>query len=420
MKNPFPQLIGAVLVLGAASGASAMTYVLPDDPHLLAAADGVLVGTVVDAARAAKARGLPQVEHRVVIERVLAGRLAHAEVGLQLPGTPPGAALRAHIPGIPTLAPGQRVLVFFDRREAGTIVPAELSLGLFLETRDAAGRGVYRRQLDGGEALNKAEADVRARPRDAAAFERWIRRAAAGSVAAPDYYLAQDAKYVLAPTGFPDGLPARWFQFDTNQAVSVRAVAAGMNGASFDEFAAVSNAIAAWSNDPGSRILLNYGGTVASDNGNNAIDGVNAVIWNDPGNDISGSFNCSGGGVLAIGGSFSSASTGAVAGRTFHRMVESFVITQDNAACVFNGHGGLDGAEILAHEIGHTLGFGHSCEGGGCSPGSAVNDALMRASVHADGRGASLRADDRAAAAVAYPGGTVTPPTSLFRSGFEG
>lgn len=192
---------------------------------------------------------------------------------LELPGTLPDADLRVFIPGVPSLAAGQRVLVFFNRQGTNVIVPTELSLGLFFGSRDAAGMQTYERQLEGGHAINKAAAIARLKARDAARFERWIRRSAAGAAAATDYYVESATKYSLAPSGFPDGLSSRWFQFDANQSVSFRAVANGMVGATFDEFAAVSTALTAWSNDAGSRILLAYGGTVASD---------------DPGTDIAG------------------------------------------------------------------------------------------------------------------------------------
>jgi len=207
---------------------------------------------------------------------------------LELPGTLPDADLRVFIPGVPSLAAGQRVLVFFNRQGTNVIVPTELSLGLFFGSRDAAGMQTYERQLEGGHAINKAAAIARLKARDAARFERWIRRSGAGAAAATDYYVESATKYSLAPSGFPDGLSSRWFQFDANQSVSFRAVANGMVGATFDEFAAVSTALTAWSNDAGSRILLAYGGTVPSDQGDNSTDGINAVVWDDPGTDIAG------------------------------------------------------------------------------------------------------------------------------------
>ncbi|HEX7182374.1 MAG TPA: matrixin family metalloprotease, partial [Thermoanaerobaculia bacterium] len=57
--------------------------------------------------------------------------------------------------------------------------------------------------------------------------------------------------------------------------------------------------------------------------------------------------------------------------------------------------------ELFAHELGHTLGIDHS----------EVDEALMRPYIHNDGRGASLRADDRAALAALY---TPPPPPADF------
>ncbi|HUO84296.1 MAG TPA: PKD domain-containing protein, partial [Thermoanaerobaculia bacterium] len=66
-------------------------------------------------------------------------------------------------------------------------------------------------------------------------------------------------------------------------------------------------------------------------------------------------------------------------------------------------------AEILAHEFGHTLGFGHSSD----------NNALMYASI--TGLGPSLRSDDQLGARWLYPGAGATlqpppAPTELFVS----
>ena len=57
-------------------------------------------------------------------------------------------------------------------------------------------------------------------------------------------------------------------------------------------------------------------------------------------------------------------------------------------------------SEVATHELGHTLGFGHSTD----------FDATMYASAHFDGRCASLRADDLAALNFVYPS-LVTAPT---------
>jgi len=74
---------------------------------------------------------------------------------------------------------------------------------------------------------------------------------------------------------------------------------------------------------------------------------------------------------------------------------------------------------VFAHELGHTLGLGHSQN----------RDALMYANAHDDGRGARLTDDDRAAIAQLYGAGTtggngggasLTAPTRLVGTAASG
>ncbi|HEU4888771.1 MAG TPA: PKD domain-containing protein, partial [Thermoanaerobaculia bacterium] len=73
-------------------------------------------------------------------------------------------------------------------------------------------------------------------------------------------------------------------------------------------------------------------------------------------------------------------------------------LTIQNGVTPSNGISSKMLAEIVAHEFGHTLGFGHS----------NVSNALMYDTV--TGLGPSLRSDDQLAARWLYPNGSVTPP----------
>ena len=66
--------------------------------------------------------------------------------------------------------------------------------------------------------------------------------------------------------------------------------------------------------------------------------------------------------------------------------------------------------EIFAHELGHALGLGHSCgdaDSPPCASNPVFNDALMRAFVHGDNRGAALNSDDRAGILFLYGDGLI-------------
>ncbi|HMB52353.1 MAG TPA: fibronectin type III domain-containing protein, partial [Thermoanaerobaculia bacterium] len=108
---------------------------------------------------------------------------------------------------------------------------------------------------------------------------------------------------------------------------------------------------------------------------------------------------------LAIGGPFFSCTKSTHQGAQFRPAVRAFVTTQDGAGSYFAGNGGKNGEEVFAHELGHTLGLGHS----------GVNGALMRSFAYGDGRGASLGGDDRAAIAYLYGsgGGGPAPPVTV-------
>ena len=169
----------------------------------------------------------------------------------------------------------------------------------------------------------------------------------------------------------------------------------------------------AWNSYAAAKINYAYSGAGSgTPAGLSAPNGVNEVLFNDPLNEINGTYNPSTGGVVGMGG-FNGVSgtmswTGPFNADATHttQTYRAYVITEGNLT-IQDGvtpQAGISStllAEIVAHEFGHTLGLGHSTD----------STALMYASV--TGLGPSLRADDQLAARWLYPSGTTpTPPTT--------
>jgi hypothetical protein len=436
-------VVGTALALTAVD-VSALSYVMMRDSELFDDAKGAVRATVIE--RLPTADGDFETHYLIRVDEVLAGPNLGQKQRLALPGTFAAPSRNVRIDGVPALGEGTELLLFYRPRERdGVLQPQQLTLGLFARTPSENG-DVYVRYL--ARIDDHAKSDDRLRyhaPRAATGFEQWIRDRGQKRLREPDYLL-EGVDVAVSKYAFSDfssaGLgpyPGRWFQFDSDQPLRWRANAGGQTGVGAASFTMLSAALGGWVNDPNSRIALQYDGqfTFGSINDFEAtcsvfVDGTftagcfaGHVFWNDPDNWIPGSYN--GSGTIAFGGSY----TGASLERTFggnpwYQRILGFVVVQDGAMdAIMNGNSGADGTEMLVHEVGHAIGFGHSCElGSNCTPGSAEDQATMRSAIHRDGRGPTLGIDDVAGAAVIYPmpggsGGMPCGSNCVFRSSFE-
>jgi len=124
-------------------------------------------------------------------------------------------------------------------------------------------------------------------------------------------------------------------------------------------------------------------------------DGVNGIYFEDPNDELPGTFDCLQGGTLGVGGAISQTPSMAFRGSQWDPIIEGNVVIQDGLNCTFMISANF--AELYTHEVGHALGMGHPCgdqASGTCIIGSEFDEAVMRADSHGDGRGAMIRSDD--------------------------
>ena len=348
-------LVAAALPLGA-------TSVIPvSDAELYRRADVVVHGVVLSNAAGADASGRPEtvtvIQPLEVLKGRLRGRLVIHQTGGRLPD---GRFLQLW--GRPEYTSGREVIVFAIARPRGDFQTAEMLLGKFEIWQDArsrrfavpdaalaahAGVGFYASVAD--LVAGRTSAARPSAPRELTGFVEHLRRGsfpatpdvpAAGALTPVRHTVAEAARPLW---GNINNLLYRWNNGAT--AVWTFTGTANITGGGTAE---ATNALATWTTYPNSSIHYTAG------------TGTSNVIYL---NATSSSLGCgwstclSGSGVIGCGGPGGGGSN-TWRGDTYSTITGGTV--ELRSYCTTNLYSSVVTQSVLEHELGHTLGLGHS------------------------------------------------------------
>jgi PKD repeat protein len=402
-----------------AAAASATTIVLPTDEQLIAKSP-VIVQAHVVRSTPIDVNGTIWTETILSVDRAMKGNVS-GEITVRELGGEIGDRV-TKIFGAPEYVDGESVLAFLTPTPRGDYQTMDLYAGKFTQKRTTSGLRLWQRDDITADA---ALLDSDFRPitaknvqRAADGFEQFVRDRVAGRKGAKNYGVENPILEREVHSGRPiqsnftlisEPSVYRWTNFDRGGSVSWLSYGTqpGYTGGGVSE---IQTAMGAWTGYSAALIRYSYSGAGSgTPGGQNQNNGVNEIKFNDPLQEIAGTYNPSTGGVVGLGGfngvgasstwtsTFTADSTHTQGSYRATAITEAFLTIQDGVSPSAGVSSTILG-EIVAHEFGHTLGLGHSTD----------PTALMYPTV--TGRGPSLRADDQLAARWLYPNGSTPAP----------
>jgi len=402
-------LLTVALLLIPLLDAKATTVVMLSDTELIVNSRLIVTGKVTSVISAwDDTHSMVWTYVEVHVDRMLKGGLSERTIVLkQLGGETADSGVRVF--GQAGFTKGEHVLLYLNSGPDGSLHAAHAFMGKFsVVDGDAAGGFVERSsevhdveflsRTSGGEITDRAPLQTYIRKikhtlRQEAAQVAEIDASRAGEplIAVPTEYSRKKqgaSGFTLEYTFMGSGV--RWMEADSGQSVSyyVNPNSSPVSGGAAAE---IARAMDAWPNQSGASIHLQTAGQTA--NCGIVIDNVNTISFGDCLGQLDPPIgNCSG--VVALTAINYSNESSVVGGIRFNRLVEADTVFNRGMNCFLANSANL--AEVTCHELGHSIGLGHSGD----------TAAIMWPSAHGNGRDATLGADDKAGVLAIYPAGS--------------
>jgi hypothetical protein len=397
----------SLMVFLFAQATEATTAIMVSDSDLIVHSRVIVSGTVRSLVSDADGEGLVWTYVEVRTDRVLKGELRGETIVLkQLGGSMGESGLR--IVGQPGFKPGERVILYLNTGTDGSLHATHGFMGKFSVVDDGNGEVFVERSIEQdeirfltrtgpGEVTNRAPFDSYIKKIRRTLRREAVRVAEIDAARSGEVLIAVPEEFprIKARTGgfspefsFMSG-PVRWMEADSGQAIRyfLNSNDSPVSGGGTAE---IGRAMAAWRDQSSASILLQVAGSTS--NCGIAADNVNAVSFGDCRGQMDPPIGCAG--IVALTGVGWIRETKVVAGTTFNRVIEADTVFNDGMNCFLGNSANL--AEVACHELGHSIGLGHSSDPA----------AMMWATAHGGGRDANLGDDDKAGILAIYPSST--------------